>query len=90
MSTPNPFVAAAGPSLIAVLQALQTFLTNIGTDPTQVAIKFPGALQIFLGSVEMQLPAVATAELTTVQAQASAKIAALIAKLQAPPATPTT
>ena len=84
MSVPatNVFVAAAAPSLIAVLQALQAFLANIGTDPTQVAIKFPGALQIFLGTVEMQLPAVATAELGAVQTEANAKIAALIAKLQ--------
>ena len=85
MSTPNPFVAAAAPSLIAILQALQSFLTNIGTDPAQVAVKFPGALQVFLGTVEMQLPAVATAELGAVQTEAAAKITALIAKLQATP-----
>jgi hypothetical protein len=86
MSTPNPFVAAAAPSLIAILQALQSFLTNLGTDPAQVAVKFPGALQVFLGTVEMQLPAVAGAELGAVQTEANAKITALIAKLQAPTA----
>jgi hypothetical protein len=86
MSTPNPFVAAAAPSLIAVLQALQAFLANIGTDPAQVAIKFPGALQVFLGTVEMQVPLVASAELGAVQTAASQKIAELITKLQATPA----
>jgi hypothetical protein len=85
MSTPNPFVAAAAPSLIAVLEALQAFLTNIGTDPAQVAIKFPGALQVFLGTVEMQVPLVASAELGAVQTAANAKIADLIAKLKSTP-----
>jgi hypothetical protein len=86
MSSPNPFQAAAAPALIAVLQALQAFLVNMGTDPLQLAVKFPGALQVFLGTVEMQLPAVATAELGAVQTAANAKIAALIAELQKPPA----
>jgi hypothetical protein len=84
MSTPNPFAVAAGPALIAVLQAVQQFIANMGTDPAQFAIKFPGALQILIGTAEMQLPAVATAEISTVAAEANAKIAALIAKLQAP------
>lgn len=82
MSTPNPIVAAAAPSLIAVLQALQTFIVNLGTDPAQVPIKFHGALQVFLGSVELQLPALATAEFGALETEANAKIAAWIASLQ--------
>jgi hypothetical protein len=82
MSTPNPLVAAAAPSLIAVLQALQTFVGNLGTDPTQVPAKFPGALQVLLGSVELQLPALASAEFTTLQSEANTKIAAWIKSLQ--------
>jgi hypothetical protein len=83
MSTPNPLVAAAAPSAIAVLQALQTFLTNLGTDPTQVPVKFPGALQVFLGSVELQAPALATSELSALQTAANSKIASWITALQA-------
>ena len=82
VSTPNPVLAAAAPSLVAVLQALQTFITNLGTDPATVAIKFPGALQVFLGTVEMQAPTVAAAEITALQTAANSKIAAWITELQ--------
>jgi len=83
MSTPNPFEQAAIPSAIAILQALQTFTTNMGADPTQWGVKFPGALQVLLGSVELQGPAVAGAEAAALQAAANSKIASWIAALQA-------
>lgn len=83
MSTPNPIVAAAAPSLIAVLEAVQTLITNIGTDPAQVAVKFPGALQIFLGTVEMQLPALASSELGALQSTVNTKISGWITSLKA-------
>lgn len=84
MSTPNPIVTAATPALIAVLQAVQQFIVNMGTDPAQFSIKFPGALQILIGTAEMQLPALETAEISAVATDANAKIAALIARLQKP------
>lgn len=83
MSTPNPIVAAAAPSLVAVLTALQTFIGNLGTDPAQVAVKFPGALQVLLGNVELQLPVLAVAEFSALQGDANAKIAGWIKSLQA-------
>jgi hypothetical protein len=83
MSTPNPIEAAAAPSLIAVLQALQAFITNLGTDPALMAVKFPGALQVFLGTVEMQAPTVVSAEIGALQSAANTKIAAWITSLQA-------
>jgi len=83
MSTPNPVVAAAAPSLINVLTAVQTLITNLGTDPTQIAIKFPGALQIFLGTVEMQLPVLASSEIGALQTEVNNKIAGWITSLQA-------
>jgi hypothetical protein len=83
MSTPNPILVAAAPSLVASLQALQTFITNLGTDPAQVAVKFPGALQVLLGTLEMQLPGLAASEIGAVQTTANAKIASWIASLQA-------
>lgn len=79
----NPIVTAAVPSLVATLQALQTFVTNLGTDPTQVPAKFPGALQVFLGTVELQFPALATSEFGALQSDANAKISQWIASLQA-------
>src|ERR1700676_248120 len=84
MSTPNPVLTAAKPALIAILQAVEQFIANMGTDPLQLAVKFPGAVQVLLGTVEMQLPVVATAELVAVQTAPNARIAALIASLQAP------
>ncbi len=81
MSTPNPLITAAAPELVAVLKSLQTFIGNLGTDPASVAAKFPGALQVLLGSVEMQLPALATAEFSTLQSDVNTKIAGWITKL---------
>jgi hypothetical protein len=78
----DPIVQAAVPSLVATLQALQAFLVNLGTDPAQVPVKFPGALQILLGSVELQFPALATAEMSALQTDANAKIASWITSLQ--------
>lgn len=82
MSTPNPFEAAAAPSLIAVLTALQTFNANMGTDPTKWAVNFPGALQVLLGSVELQGPALAQSEASALMSAANTKIASWIASLQ--------
>ena len=82
MSTPNPVVTAAAPSLIQVLEAVQTFVINLGTDPQQVAAKFPGALQVLIGTVELQLPSLASAELSTVQGEVNTKIAGWIASLK--------
>jgi propanediol dehydratase large subunit len=80
MSIPSPAI----PSAVAVLQAVQQFITNLGTDPLQVAVKFPGAAQVFLGTVEMQLPVLANAEFSALQADVNAKIEVWIKKLQAP------
>jgi hypothetical protein len=84
----NPIVVAAVPSLVSVLQALQVFVANLGTDPAQVPVKFPAALQILLGSVELQLPALASAEFGAVQVAANDKFAAWIKSLQALAAAP--
>lgn len=83
MSTPNPVLVAAAPAIVSVLESLKVFVANLGTDPAQVAIKFPGALQVLLGSVELQLPALASAEFGAAQSAADAKIDAWIASLKA-------
>jgi hypothetical protein len=81
VSTPSPIITAAEPVAIAVLKALQTFIANLGTDPAQVAVKFPGAAQVFLGTVEMQLPALASSEFSALQADVNSKINGWISKL---------
>ena len=85
---PDPVVTAAIPSVISVLQALQAFVKNLGTDPLQVAVKFPGAVQVLIGTVEMQLPVLADSEFGAVQTDVNGKIAGWITQLQSkvPPA----
>lgn len=89
MSTPNPILSAAesaaAPSLIAALQAIQTFITNMGTDPAQFALKFPGALQVLIGNLELQLPVLAASEITALQTEVNSKINGWISSLQALP-----
>lgn len=83
MSTPNPFLVAGAPELIAILKAAQTFVTNLGPDPTKLVITAGPALQVFLGTAGLQLPALANAEFGVVQSGAIAQIGGAIAKLQA-------
>lgn len=75
--------AAAAPALIAALQAIQAFNTNIGTDPTKWALTVPGALTVLLGSLQLQVPALASAAAATVQTDLNAKLASAITSLQA-------
>jgi hypothetical protein len=88
MSTPNPLLVAAAPSLIASLEALQTFVANLGTDPAQVAIKFPGAAAVLLGQLELQAPALLAGEFGAAQTAVNGQINNLIAKLKAATTTP--
>ncbi len=79
----NPLLSAATPALLAVLQALQTFIANLGTDPLQVAVRFPGAIQVLLGNIELQLPVLAAGEFSVLQQQVNAKIEDWKKQLQA-------
>ena len=88
MSTPNPIVTAAAPELIAVLQAVQVFITNLGPDPTKLVITAGPALEVLLGTVGLQAPAAINAEWGLVQSQMNAKLAAAIVSLQPKAATP--
>lgn len=74
---------AAIPAAVAVLQAFQTFVANLGTDPLQVAAKFPGALQVFVGSVELQAPTLASTEFATLQSTVNTQVAGWISSLNA-------
>ena len=86
MSTSNPLTPieqAALPSAVAVLQAVQAFIANMGTDPAQWTLKFPGALVALQGAVMLQAPILANAEGAAVSAQATSTVGGWITKLQA-------
>lgn len=82
-TTTNPVLVAAAPALINVLQAIQAFATNIGPDPAQWVLKLPGAFNVLLGDVEMQLPVLAAGEAGALQAVVNTRIGALITQLKA-------
>jgi membrane carboxypeptidase/penicillin-binding protein PbpC len=83
MSTPNPFLVAGAPEFIVILQAAQTFVKNLGTDPTKLPITAGPALQVFLGTAGLQIPALANAEFGVVQSGAISQLGNAIEKIQA-------
>lgn len=81
-TAPNPALVAAAPSLIAALQAVQTFVTNLGPDPTKWPLTGPGALQVLAGTLELQLPTLVNAEAGALTTALNTQIAGKIAQLQ--------
>lgn len=79
----NDIETAAIPSVVAVLTAFKQFNANMGTDPAQWSLKLPGALQVFVGTVEMQLPSIAIAEGAALQSTINTKVDGWIAGLEA-------
>jgi hypothetical protein len=78
MTTPVVLTAeeqAAIPTARALLAAVGTFVTNLGPDPLKIPITAPGALQVLLGSVELQGPALATSEWGAVSSAALTQFA---------------
>lgn len=76
MSNPNPALVAAAPVLLNVLSELQTFFTTVLTgDPALIPERFDGASKVLLGSIELQLPGLAVAELGAVQTNINTKLA---------------
>jgi hypothetical protein len=84
VSTPNPILVAAAPTLITALQELQTAINTILTgDPMQIPLRVGPAVAILTGQLELLLPQLAIAETGVVQADVNSKIGGLITKLQA-------
>lgn len=83
MSSPNPVLIAAAPSLIAALQALQQFETNMGPNPLLWAANYPGAKLALLGALALQLPQLATAEGGALETVINTTTSSWITKLQA-------
>ena len=64
MSTPNPIVVAAAPSLIAAIKAIQQFETDIGTDISKWPLTVPAAKLKLLGALALLLPGLETSEVS--------------------------
>jgi hypothetical protein len=84
----NAITNAAIPTALAIINAAKQLIANLGTDPAQIPFKAPGAIQIFVGTVEMQFPSLAVAELGAVQTDVNSKLDGLSSKLQAQLAQP--
>lgn len=61
-SSPNPVLKAAAPVLITALQALQQFEIDMGTNPLEWGGNYAGAKLKLMGTLALQLPALANAE----------------------------
>ena len=84
MTTPNPALVAAAPILENVVGELQTFFTTVLTgDPSLLVQRFDGAAKVLLGNIELQLPGLATAEISVVQNDINTKLASWAASLKA-------
>lgn len=81
-STANPALVAAAPYLIAALQAIQQFDTDMGA-PSEWAANYLGASQKLLGTVELQLAPLINADGNVLQSDINTKVAGIITQLQA-------
>jgi hypothetical protein len=79
----NQALAAAAPALIAVWQAVKQFEIDIGTDPTQFPVTVPAAKLKFAGTLGLELPVVAKAEVGLAEGLIGKQADAAIANLQA-------
>jgi hypothetical protein len=89
MSTPNPELAAAAPTLIKAIQALQTALnTTLTGDPLLIPQRAGAAILILDGQLGLLLPSLATAEVGAVNTGIQTTLGGWITKLQSltPPA----
>lgn len=83
-STPNPALVAAAPGLLAVVNALQTFSATVLTgDPTQIPLRFDAAFKVLAGTVELQFPTLAQAEVGVINTDVNAKLASWASSLSA-------
>lgn len=86
-SVGQELLAAGAPELVVVLQAVKTLVnTVLSGDPATAGIRASGAAKVFLGTLELQAPALAVAEFGALNTLAQNQIDGLIAKLQAPKA----
>jgi hypothetical protein len=83
VSTPNPILVAAAPSLIAALQAVNQFEVDIGTDPTKWVVTVEPAKLKLLGNLGLLLPGLVTSEVGAAEGVINSTTAGWITKLKA-------
>jgi hypothetical protein len=83
MSTPNPVLKAAAPTLIAALQAIQQFEVDIGPDPTKWILTIEPAKLKLLGNLGLLLPALEGAEVGVLGNIITSTTSSWITKLKA-------
>lgn len=83
MSSPNPVLVAAAPSLISALQAVMQFETDLGTDPTKWVETLEPAKLKLLGNLGLLLPGLVTAEVGAGMGVINATAQGWVTKLQA-------
>lgn len=80
----DPAVVAAVPVISAIIDEMATFVTTVLTgDPTQIPLRLDGAAKVFLGSVELQFPGLAAAEVNVVKTDILGGLASLKARVNA-------
>ncbi len=88
MSTPNPLLVAAVPTLVQGLTDLKQAITTILTgDPAQIGLRVAPAIAILDGQLTLLLPELLKSEQPVLAAQATSGLDGLIAKLNALAAT---
>lgn len=83
MTTPNPVLIAAAPSLISAIQAIQQFETDIGTNIAQWPVTIPAAKLKLLGNLALLLPGLETSEVSALGTVINTTTSGWIAQLQA-------
>lgn len=79
----NAAEQAAIPTAIAGLQAFQQFEADMGPDPAQWALNYPGAKLKFLGTLGLQVPILAKAEGGALMSSTNNIVAGFITTLKA-------
>jgi hypothetical protein len=84
MSTPNPILKAAAPTLITAIADVKACLNTILTgDPLQIGLRAGPAAAILVSQLELLLPGLASAESGAVLTDVNTRLDGLTAKLQA-------
>jgi hypothetical protein len=84
MSTTNPVLKAAAPTLITAITDLQALINTIlSGDPLTAPARVGPAVEIFLGQLGLLLPSLGVAEVAAVDVDVNAKLGGIITKLKA-------
>lgn len=84
MSTQNPVLVAAAPTLVKAVELLQTCINTILTgDPMQIPLRAAPAAAILVSQLQLLLPGLLTSETAAVNAEINTKLSGLITQLQA-------